>query len=474
MSGGKGGSTTSEVKIPEYIEAAAQRNLNKAERISQLGYVPQYGPDVAAFTPMQQAGFQNTANMAGAFGMAAPTSQRDIMGGMDAPTQYAGGVSGYSSAPIFQQSVDALAAARPAQKSYIDSFFIDPTSGQYAYQPMDYTTISTMAQDQRQQAAANRANELDIARANAMAGPQTTIQNTTLTPVELSQYASTVGGANYNPSTDILTPEQRVVINSNTPEGTAARVAQEDLAMNVLADAGGGGDYSFDNPSPTGSYGGSLTTGQPSAANQAYFDSVNSGSSSSANANSGGGYTSIGDMFDGGGAGASGSTFGGALGGVSNAVGATPAGSGGGGYTSVGDMFDGGGPGASTSGGRDFAGPNPDGSAGNDGGGGGGGGGCVVATHAVESGAFTPHMKREAVVWCVQALHGKWWGEAVRRGYRHLGRKKIEQGKAREHYAEFRRYIEFANGKKRDARGALTFALRTAQFFAVGLVRKDA
>lgn len=38
-----------------------------------------------------------------------------------------------------------------------------------------------------------------------------------------------------------------------------------------------------------------------------------------------------------------------------------------GGFTSIGDMFDGGGPGASTSGGTDFAGPNPDGSAGNDG-----------------------------------------------------------------------------------------------------------
>jgi hypothetical protein len=102
------------------------------------------------------------------------------------------------------------------------------------------------------------------------------------------------------------------------------------------------------------------------------------------------------------------------------------------------------------------------------------GDGCVVATHAVESGAFTPNMKREAVVWCMNALHGKWWGEAVRRGYRHLGKKKIEQGKAREHYQEFRRYIAFASGKKRDVRGAITFALRTAQFFAVGLIKKDA
>ena len=152
MSGGKGGSTSSSVEIPEYIEKAAQRNLNKAERISQLGYVPYYGPDVAAFTPMQQASFQNTADVAGAFGMNAPTSQQDIMGGMGAPTQYAGGVSGYSSAPIYQQSLDELARQRPAQKSYMDSFFIDPYSGAQgsnAFAPIDYNMYPTYAETQR-------------------------------------------------------------------------------------------------------------------------------------------------------------------------------------------------------------------------------------------------------------------------------------------------------------------------------------
>jgi hypothetical protein len=101
------------------------------------------------------------------------------------------------------------------------------------------------------------------------------------------------------------------------------------------------------------------------------------------------------------------------------------------------------------------------------------GDGCVVATHAVSSGAFSPATKREAVVWCMNVLHGKWWGEAIRRGYRHLGRSKIEQGKAHEHYQEFRDYIAFASGKKRTVKGAIHFAARTAQFFAVGLVKKD-
>ena len=255
MSGGKGGSQTSTVQIPEYIEAAAKRNLNRAEDVSQLGYVPYYGPDVAAFTPMQQAGFQNTADVASAFGMATPAQQTDIMGGMPAPTEYAGGVQGYSSQPLFQQSLDALRADRPGQADYIESFFIDPVTGQRGSRSL----------------------------------------------------------------------------------GIGAGAKTDD------------GGYSGES-----------------------------------------------------------------------------------------------------------------------------GDGCVVATHAVESGAFTPHMKREAVVWCMNALHGKWWGEAVRRGYRHLGRKKIEQGKAREHYAEFRRYIDFASGKDRTLRGALTFTLRTAQFFAVGLVKKDA
>tara|TARA_R110000744_G_scaffold213419_1_gene332306 strand:- start:1486 stop:1710 length:225 start_codon:yes stop_codon:yes gene_type:complete len=74
----------------------------------------------------------------------------------------------------------------------------------------------------------------------------------------------------------------------------------------------------------------------------------------------------------------------------------------------------------------------------------------------------------------MNVLHGKWWGEAIRRGYRHLGRSKIEQGKAAEHYQEFRNYIAFATGKKRTVKGALHFAARTVQFLVVGLVKKDA
>lgn len=146
MSGGKGGSTTSSVEIPEYIEEAARRNLAKAEDISQIGYVPYYGPDVAAFTPFQEAGFQQTADVASAFGMGPQMSRSDIMGGMPAATEFAGGLRGYSSAPLYQQAVDELAAQRPAQAQFIESFFIDPVTGQVGSRvPTDYDYISPVA-----------------------------------------------------------------------------------------------------------------------------------------------------------------------------------------------------------------------------------------------------------------------------------------------------------------------------------------
>ena len=578
MSGGKGGSTTSQVQIPEYIEAAAQRNLNKAERISQLGYVPYYGPDVAALTPMQQASMQNVAGAAGAFGLSAPTGQ-DIYG-MPAPTEYAGGIQGYSSAPMFEQAQAELAARRPAQKSYIDSFFIDPFTGAYgsgAQPAIDYTNYATGAQQQREQQA------FDLAMSGRAAG-------SALSQAEFDQNAAVIGNVIGDPTYDgtrVLTTAERAAV-AGSP---AAQLAQDTIYMNQLAgEARGlrdlpdmlmGNEPTFENPSSTGSYGGSLVTGglsgdftpipgltgeiadsvianvapeyamgkqgeamakaagstkkdnglydtsswftdtsprgtgtgptntalaekvsgfqtayDPSTYNtqvapvagpdaiayggslaeetglitsdlegDAFWDAlesdptldpyINYGSS-----NDNDSYTPVSTTSSGATVIPTGTTIatgtvlnsasdpvvnvGGTLYNQSNAPAPAPAPSGGG---------------------------NDDGGGGNDDG---GGGGCVVATHAVNSGAFTPSMKREAVVWCMHNLHDKWWGEAIRRGYRHLGRKKIEQGKAHEHYQEFRNYIDFASGKKRTIKGAIHFAARTVQFFAVGLIKGDA
>jgi hypothetical protein len=96
-------------------------------------------------------------------------------------------------------------------------------------------------------------------------------------------------------------------------------------------------------------------------------------------------------------------------------------------------------------------------------------GGCVIATHAVNSGAFTKDTKREAVRWCVKNLHRTWWGEAVRRGYRYYGQKAIDEGNAKNHYQEFKDYVAFGTGKRRTLKTAWTFVYRTVQFFIKGL-----
>ena len=611
MAGGKGGSQTSSVEIPEYIEAAAQRNLNKAERISQLGYVPYYGPDVAALTPMQQAAMQNVAGAAGAFGLAAPTGQ-DIYG-MPAPTEYAGGIQGYSSAPMFEQAQTVLGEKRPAQKSYIDSFFIDPFTGAYgagAQPAVDYTQLGTVA-DIRE---ADRQNELAIAQATANQNQA----GSALTTNEYNTYVTTIqdaiGDPTYDPATDVLTQSQIDAINQDQE----AQLAQDAIYMNQLGNANAtigdafttltGGEPSFDSPSGSDSYGGSLVTGELStdllgipglvgevadsiyqnvdfegavqaqgenfaemagselqddgtydisnwftdtsatpkdanlAAKTETFSQmgddltpppVTYDGSSEKNAavasilketygwsdeqlTSGGyeGYAPSDESvapapapapetqpsddtfiptFSASSADAAVNTTGQTVGSsdfvdavlASDSVDEFIAPTVDTGNDTIGQISPGGqdaGEGfewKENEGGyltRTWVGTDDSGGGGNDDGGGGGGGGsdCVVATHAVSSGAFTPSMKREAVVWCMHNLHDKWWGEAIRRGYRHLGRKKIEQGKAHEHYQEFRNYIDFASGKKRTIKGAIHFAARTVQFFAVGLVKGDA
>jgi hypothetical protein len=126
MSGGKGGSKSTQIEIPEYLETAARNAVNRGADVSELGYMPYYGPDVAGFTPMQQASFQNTADMSSAFGMQPQMSQQDIMGGMPPATQYAGGVTGYSSGDLYDQAVNELGERRPGQVAAYDDLFIDP------------------------------------------------------------------------------------------------------------------------------------------------------------------------------------------------------------------------------------------------------------------------------------------------------------------------------------------------------------
>lgn len=125
MSGGKGGRTSTSVEIPAWLESAARQNIARADQIAQIGYVPYYGPDVAAMTPMQMAAGGNINAAAGAFGLGAPTS---MTAGMPMAQNY-GGMAAYSSAPLYEQSLAQLQANRPGQFAALQAPFIDPITG---------------------------------------------------------------------------------------------------------------------------------------------------------------------------------------------------------------------------------------------------------------------------------------------------------------------------------------------------------
>ena len=100
--------------------------------------------------------------------------------------------------------------------------------------------------------------------------------------------------------------------------------------------------------------------------------------------------------------------------------------------------------------------------------------GCVIATHAVASGAFQSGDKTNAVEWCKKTLHDKWWGETMRKGYRYLGRKHIANGTAETVYKEFKECIEWANGKRPfTIKVASRYYYRAIQTFLVGLFVKE-
>lgn len=120
MSGGKGGSTTSAQQIPDWMRQPAERNIARAEQAQQIGYQPYYGLDVAALNPTQMAAGQATIDAAQAFGMV-PQGLTAYQG--MAQPETVGGVSGYSSAPMYEQAVAAAGQADPTQQQIYNTLF---------------------------------------------------------------------------------------------------------------------------------------------------------------------------------------------------------------------------------------------------------------------------------------------------------------------------------------------------------------
>ena len=113
MSGGKGGERTAAQSIPAWVEGPAKENLARAKAVGEIGYMPYYGPDVAALSPQQELAMRNNFSAQQAYGMVSPTAQFST--GVPQAQEYAGGVRGYSSGNLFDQAVAELAARQPDQ-----------------------------------------------------------------------------------------------------------------------------------------------------------------------------------------------------------------------------------------------------------------------------------------------------------------------------------------------------------------------
>lgn len=119
----KGGRESKDRTMPKFFETALQQSVGMGQDLAESPYAEYRGADVAAFSPMQQAAFQNQQDAMNAFGM---------QGGQGSylPTPVnTGGAIGYSSAPVYDQARENLAAASPATANYLTSFGIDPVTG---------------------------------------------------------------------------------------------------------------------------------------------------------------------------------------------------------------------------------------------------------------------------------------------------------------------------------------------------------
>jgi hypothetical protein len=117
--------TTQETKIPEYLEEAGRLAVQQAQQAQQMGFIPYMGPEIAAVNPYEQALAQNVGGMASAFGLAAPSGLS-----MNMPTVTQGGMTGYSSYPIYQGAMERLREQRPDQYEYFaGQTGFDPITG---------------------------------------------------------------------------------------------------------------------------------------------------------------------------------------------------------------------------------------------------------------------------------------------------------------------------------------------------------
>ena len=114
MGGSAGDTSKSTTKLPEWFESAAKKALGVGERVAQIGYVPYYGPDVAAFAPQAVRGMQGIEDWNAAFNTPGQAGA-DIASELMPATDFGNGLMGYSSGPGYDSAVASLRQKFPGK-----------------------------------------------------------------------------------------------------------------------------------------------------------------------------------------------------------------------------------------------------------------------------------------------------------------------------------------------------------------------
>lgn len=126
MSGGKGGSQSSQVQIPAYMEDALKQQLERAQAVQNMGYVPYMGPEIAGFTQGQQQIMRARAERAKAMGIL-PQSYDTSAGMMEGAIDMGGGLTAYSSYPGAKRAVEQVYEAYPEIQRKMEALYSPET-----------------------------------------------------------------------------------------------------------------------------------------------------------------------------------------------------------------------------------------------------------------------------------------------------------------------------------------------------------
>jgi len=130
--GGKGGKNTEQTDrdIPEWLKQPAIRNLQRAEDVQRIEYMPYRGAEIAAFNDVQNLAMNNNLNTARAFGLLDPSSTLTAESQMPTPTEFDGGFRGYSSMSLYDQALAETKAQQPGAIAQYEALFGAPAMAQ--------------------------------------------------------------------------------------------------------------------------------------------------------------------------------------------------------------------------------------------------------------------------------------------------------------------------------------------------------